>query len=133
MRKIVTGFVVALCAVSVGVLLAQTDEQQTIAPEELAKNMGSYAGAEHSFKDVISYIYKDLKEFPGYLKFDTYNVRCRIAIKEEEDRWLLKAWVRGDIDQPEKIEFKDPNLQLIRDVYFAEIEPRIRSHSRVKL
>ena len=123
MKKIVTGLAVALCVVCVGVLVAQTDEQQTIAPEELAKDMGSYEGTEHSFKDVVGYIYKDLNEFPGYLKFDTYHVRCRVAVNDGEDRWLLKRWARGEIDKPEKMEFKDTNLQLIKDVYFSEIEP----------
>lgn len=123
MRKIVTGLVVVFCAVFVGVLVAQTDEQQTIAPEELGKNMGSYVGAQHSFKDAMGFIYKDLKEFPGYLKFDTENVKCRIAVNNNEDKRLLQIWARGEIDKPEKMEFKDPNLQLIKEVYFAEIEP----------
>jgi hypothetical protein len=123
MDRILVGGVFLLCALSTGLMLAQTDEQQTIAPEELGKNMKNYVGVEHSFKDTMAYIYKDLREFHGYLKFDTSCVRCRIVIKDVEDARLLQIWSRGEVETPEKMEFKDPNLQLIKEVYFARIEP----------
>ncbi|MFH1422443.1 MAG: hypothetical protein ABIH42_07010 [Planctomycetota bacterium] len=121
MRFIAT-LTIALIATIV-VIFAQTDEQQTIKPEELANSMPDHEGMEHSFKDIMGYIYKDLAEFPEYLKFDTYHVRCRIQIINDEDRRLLEIWSRGEIQKPEEMSFKDVNLQLIKEIYFDEIEP----------
>jgi hypothetical protein len=107
------------------------DEEDTIAAEELGSNMKAQEGMGHTFRDIVAQIYRDLKEFPGYLKFDTTYVRCRMIVGENEDWRLLDAWSRGEVDDVRALaeQFKDPNLQLLWEIYFGEIQPQILSIS----
>lgn len=114
-------------AIAVFAGLAVAQDEDTIKAEELGKSLRDHEGMGHTFRDIIAQIYKDQKQFPGYLKFDTANVRCRMIVGDEEDKRLLAAWSRGDIDDVPKMQFKDQNLQTLWEVYHTEIQPQIVS------
>ena len=123
-RLVLVFAVAAVCCV--GLAIAQDDED-TIKAEELGPNLKDHVGMGHTFRDVVAHIYRDQKQFPGYLKFDTENVRCRIPVGEEDDVRALDAWSRGEVDDVKAMEFKDKNLQLMWIVYHSEIQPQIVS------
>jgi hypothetical protein len=107
--------------------LAIAQDEDTIKAEELGAKMKENEGMGHTFRDVVAHIYRDQKQFEGYLKFDTTNVRCRIVVGEEDDIRALDAWSRGEVDDVKGMQFKDPNLQILWTVYFNEIQPQILS------
>jgi hypothetical protein len=109
--------------------LAIAQEEDTITAEELGADLKKQEGMGHTFRDIIAHIYKDMKQFPGYLKFDTTHVRCRIPVGEEDDWRILDQWSRGEVDDVPAMEFKDPNLQIIWVLYHNEIQPQIVSVS----
>jgi len=110
-----------------GLAIAQEDD--TITAEKLGENLEDEVGMSHTFRDRIAHIYRDQKQFPSYLKFDTANVRCRVLVGEEEDLRTIDAWSRGEVDDPKTMEFKDPKLQILWEIFFNEIQPQILSIS----
>jgi len=113
-----------------GMLLAQElDDEDTISAEKLGENMKDNEGMTHTYRDTIAHIYKDLKQYEGFLKFDTEHVRCRIPVGEEDDWRTLDAWSRGEVDDPKTMTFKDQGLQLMWEIYHNEIQPQIISIS----
>lgn len=107
--------------------MAAAQDEDTIKPEKLGADLKAEEGMSHTFRDVVAHIYRDQKQFPSYLKFDTANVRCRILVGEEDDLRALDAWSRGEVDSPKDMVFLDPKLQLLWTVYFSEIQPQIVS------
>jgi hypothetical protein len=120
-----------MVVLSVGLVLAQDtgEGDDTIKAEELGKDLKAHVGMGHTFRDVIAHIYSDLKQYPGFMKFDTANVRCRYAVPDREDWKLLDMWGRGEIDDIRGLgkKFKDTKLGLLWEVYFGEIRPQILS------
>lgn len=127
-RWLLIGVMIAL---SLGLALAQDEGEgdDTIKAEELGKDLKSQVGMGHTFRDVVAHIYRDLKQYPGYMKFDTEHVRCRYAVPDTEDWKLLDMWGRGEIDEIKELseKFKDKNLQLLWEVFFGEIRPQVLS------
>ena len=109
--------------------LAVAQEEDTIKAEELGANMKDNEGMGHTFRDIVAHVYRDQKQFAGYLKFDTGNVRCRILVGEEDDRRTLDEWSRGEVDDVKGMKFVDQNLQILWIIYFNEIQPQIVSIS----
>lgn len=109
-----------------GLAVAQ-DEEETITAKELGENMEDNMGMSHVFRDIVAHLYKDIKQFEGYLKFDTEHVRCRYLIEEDSDRRLIDRWSRGEIDEIEELteQFKDKKLKLLWTIYYSEIQPQI--------
>ena len=126
-------FIGVMIALSVGLVFAQDEGEgdDTIKAEELGKDLKKHIGMGHTFRDVIAHIYRDLKQYPGYMKFDTANVRCRFAVPDREDWKLIDMWGRGEIDDIRGLSkrFKDKNLQLLWEVFFGEIRPQVLSIS----
>ncbi|RKY15816.1 MAG: hypothetical protein DRP82_00715 [Planctomycetota bacterium] len=76
-----------------------------------------------AFQDELLIIHRDTEEFPGYMKFDTLHVRCRIRVNEPADRRLLTRYSLGFLDTLKGQKFKDRNLELIRQILFEERTP----------
>ncbi|RKY14412.1 MAG: hypothetical protein DRP63_08560 [Planctomycetota bacterium] len=76
-----------------------------------------------AFQDELLIIHRDTEEFPGYMKFDTLHVRCRIRVNEIADRQLLTRYALGHLDTLKGQKFKDKNLELIRQILFEEHTP----------
>lgn len=108
-------------------LAAAQDEDETITPEELEADMKEQVGMSHLFRDIVAHIYRDRKQYPDYLKFDTEHVRCRYLIEDESDKRLIGEWSRGEVDEIEEMadKFKDKSLKLLWTIYFSEIQPQI--------
>ena len=86
-----------------GMLLAQElDDEDTISAKKLGEDMKDNEGMTHTFRDTVAHIYRDLKQYEGFLKFDTEHVRCRIPVGDEDDWRTLDAWSRGEVDDPKK-------------------------------
>jgi len=75
------------------------------------------------FQDELLLIHRDTEEYPGYMKFDTLHVRCRIRINESADRRLFTRYALGHLDTLKGEKFKDKNLELIRQILFEERTP----------
>jgi hypothetical protein len=118
--------VVAAFATSLAVA-QELEDEDSITAEKLESQMKENVGMSHIFRDTVAHIYGDLKQFEGYLKFDTEHVRCRIPIGEKDDWRLLDAWSRGEVDSVKGMKFKDQNLQLLWEIYHNEIQPQIIS------
>jgi len=114
-------FFLVFSVVFFGVVLTAQDDG--IDPKELGRNMADYVGQEVSFTDELAYIYRDVTEYEGYMKFDTRFVSCRIKVREEDDKKLLLRYAMGELRTLKDVHFKDSRLELIREILYNEIEP----------
>ena len=77
-------------------------------------------------QDELVFIHPDTTEFPGYVRFDTAHIPCRMAIKNEFDKETLRTYALGGITLKDA-RFRDPNLELLRTILVEEIAPhRVR-------
>lgn len=122
-------FVFGLFGVVVAFVVAQEVEFVDAAKLGSAMDAGrSEAVAEFIarpvvFQDELLIMHRDTEEFPGYIKFDTLHVRCRIRINEEADRHLFTRYALGHLDTLKGERFKDKNLELLRQILFEERTP----------
>jgi len=121
--------VVAFLGLAVVLVVAQEAEFVDAAKLGAAMDSGSseavaeYIARPVVFQDELLFIHRDVEEFPGYMKFDTLHVRCRIRIKEEADRRLFTRYALGHLDTLKGVKFKDKDLELIRQILFEERTP----------
>ncbi len=92
-----------------------------------SEEIGRYLGMDLTVQDEIVFIHKDHTEFPGYMKFSTAYLMCRIIVKDSEDQKLLERYTLGEIFTLKGQKFKDKQLELLRGILYDEVAPhRIR-------
>lgn len=116
----------SLCFLAVFMVLfgtATRAQDDGVDPKDLGKNMQDYVGQEVTFTDELAYIYRDVSEYEGYIKFDTRYVSCRIEVKEEDDQKILLRYAMGELRTLKGVKFKDKRLELLRVILYDEREP----------